>query len=42
VWPRVRAGIVVDLPPDDEALMDAHATGTRVPATQRSLFDLLV
>lgn len=42
VWPRVRAGIVVDLPPVDEALMDAHATGTRVPATQRSLFDLLV
>lgn len=42
VWPRVRAGGVVDLLPVDEALLDAHATGTRVPATQRSLFDLLV
>ena len=40
-WPRLRAGMQLDLSPSDKALHRAFMAGERVPRTQRRLYDLL-
>lgn len=41
VLPRIQAGAVLNLPPSDEALQKAFASGARVMRSRRRLYELL-
>lgn len=41
VWPRLRAGVLLDLSPSEIEIHCAFLTGGRIPKTTRGLYELL-